>query len=480
MTTGDPLVQQLVRLSREQARPRTGAWRRLFDTLTFVNMPIRRKFTLFSIGVSFWFLVIGGTGLAGARSIEAVTFIVGSVVLAHLLLLLFAISITQALTEPISSIIHTIRALTRGDMDSLERVVVGSGDEIGELSVRFNLLLETLHELNTFKRVIEEDDTVDEVYTRLGRVFEKHGLDRHQIYEVEPDGRGMTLRRSTAGDEAWCRREILVDCNLCRAKKTSSEVVSASYPHICPQFLLEDKEHLCLPFIIGGSTGGVVQFLFDREEGLTPAAMRGRVEIAERYLKEALPVLEAKRLTETLRESVMRDALTGLYNRRFLEDFHAKLEGLPERRGRAIGMLMCDLDRFKSINDRYGHSVGDTVLQEVAAIIDTSVRQGDIVVRYGGEEFLAVLLDVRPDEAAAVAERIREAVEQKTIRDGTIVIRGTISIGVAELPGDADDFWACVNAADSALYQAKEEGRNRVVRFSRPEPAAAPRRLAAG
>ena len=433
---------------------------RIVHLLTFLNMPIRRKFVFFSAGVSLWFLVLGGVALAFAPpgGIPAVLVAVG---VAEALLLLFAFSITRSLTRPIDAMIEQIRALSQGDMETLGHITVASGDEVGELSVRFNGLLDALREMNAFKKVIESDDTAVDVYSRLARTFESTGLE-HRVFDVDPSGAALRLLIPATDSAEWCGTEIQENGSLCRARKTGAVVSSVLYPEVCKRFTLEDHVHVCLPLIIGGSTGGVAQFVCTpRDEG-SLREFRAKVAKAERYVKEALPVLEAKRLAERLKDSAMRDSLTGLYNRRFLEEYQATLVALAQRRNGTVGILLCDIDHFKAVNDEHGHAAGDAVLKEVAKIIGDGVRAADIVIRHGGEEFLVVLQETLPEGISVVAERIRKGVEQREFATGGVVLRKTISIGTAAFPGDNASFWECVKLADMALYDAKESGRNRV------------------
>jgi len=129
---------------------------------------------------------------------------------------------------------------------------------------------------------------------------------------------------------------------------------------------------------------------------------------------------------------------------------------------------MVDVDYFKEVNDTYGHDMGDKVLKEVAKILTKTVRESDLVIRFGGEEFLVLLMDVQSGKSEDVAEKIRRAVESHTIESFGVVLRKTVSIGVSEFPEDSEKIWQCLKYADVALYKAKEMGRNRVVRF-RPE-----------
>jgi two-component system cell cycle response regulator len=158
------------------------------------------------------------------------------------------------------------------------------------------------------------------------------------------------------------------------------------------------------------------------------------------------------------------DPLTGIYNRRF------GLARLQEEFGRAIreggplGLLMFDIDHFKSVNDTYGHLIGDRVLSWVAKLSRTVLREGDVLVRYGGEEFLAVLPGASRQNAALTAERLRRMVEEAVVRDGSQEIRVTVSIGVTAFPNpQVQSEQDLVRQSDEALYSAKESGRNRVV-----------------
>lgn len=156
------------------------------------------------------------------------------------------------------------------------------------------------------------------------------------------------------------------------------------------------------------------------------------------------------------------DGLTGLPNRRYLEEVLATI-GPRRRSGDRLGALMIDLDHFKSLNDRYGHATGDRVLRAVAERISHAVRADDTPARYGGEEFAVVLRRADPQQAVEVAERIREHIGEMPLADLGIHDRVTVSIGVAVADSHVDDPTALLAAADSALYRAKREGRNRVV-----------------
>mgnify|MGYP005840091441 CR=1 FL=1 len=188
---------------------------------------------------------------------------------------------------------------------------------------------------------------------------------------------------------------------------------------------------------------------------------------AETYINQSLSVIEAKRLMNTLRDSAMIDPLTGLYNRRFLQDHSKQLISGVLRRKKQIGLLVCDLDYFKQVNDVHGHDVGDQILRELSMVLKNSVRESDVVIRFGGEEFLVLLLDVELGEAQQVAEKIRSRVEELKVKAGEVVLQKTLSLGVSEFPHDTDGFWQAIKYADVALYQAKDQGRNRVVRFSK-------------
>lgn len=162
-----------------------------------------------------------------------------------------------------------------------------------------------------------------------------------------------------------------------------------------------------------------------------------------------------------------RDALTHLLNRRFLPTVLAREMAIVRRSGVPFSLLLLDLDRFKTINDTYGHVGGDMVLQQASDLITSSVRAGDFVFRYGGEEMLIVLVEVGKDQAMRVADTLREklAAEQMRVGNGKTV-HITASIGIATYNGHPD-YETMIKDADGALYQAKEGGRNRCVASER-------------
>ncbi len=170
--------------------------------------------------------------------------------------------------------------------------------------------------------------------------------------------------------------------------------------------------------------------------------------------------IEAQRVWE---QHAMVDALTGLYNRRWLQRTLERLMERARRDGAGLSVLMADLDHFKQFNDQYGHLAGDLVLGTVARTLHANMRPNDTAVRFGGEEFVIVLPATRLEDAMVMAERLRLAVAKLTVdtSDGVRLPGVKISIGVAEMQEDMDAAFL-VNAADAALYRAKAQGRDRV------------------
>ena len=162
-------------------------------------------------------------------------------------------------------------------------------------------------------------------------------------------------------------------------------------------------------------------------------------------------------------DQAMHDALTGLYNRHYLQTHLPRLHGKALETGRPLALIVCDLDHFKDVNDRYGHAVGDAVLCEIAQRLAGSVRTPDLVTRFGGEEFIALLPDTDLGAAAIIGERLRQAVAAVPVPlpCGT-VLDVTASFGVSTVLWDECNAEAAIRRADAALYRAKRQGRNRV------------------
>jgi diguanylate cyclase (GGDEF)-like protein len=179
-------------------------------------------------------------------------------------------------------------------------------------------------------------------------------------------------------------------------------------------------------------------------------------------------VTDLIRNAKLLEELATIDSLTGIYNRRhFMVSAEAEW-GRFHRYHRPLSMLMVDIDHFKSVNDRYGHAVGDEAIKFVALACKQDLRGSDMVGRLGGEEFALLLPETDRARASIVAERIRERVAAQFLSAYKIQFKTTISVGVAEATASMSGVDALLRSADLALYQAKAAGRNRVVLWSEP------------
>jgi diguanylate cyclase (GGDEF)-like protein len=227
-----------------------------------------------------------------------------------------------------------------------------------------------------------------------------------------------------------------------RGRVHSHEQASMPCQHVEPAV----THAICAPLIANGDTLGTF-YLHDGNPGqdLIVAAVAERVALA----------LANLRLRETLKTQAIRDHLTGLYNRRFMEETLERELKRAARAERPVSLLMCDVDHFKAFNDRHGHTAGDELLAEVGRLLTSSIRGADVPCRYGGEEFLLILPDMPLEGAIRRAEQV------------CVAVRGlsrqvTISIGVAAYPNHGETPNELVRAADGALYLAKGGGRDRV------------------
>jgi diguanylate cyclase (GGDEF)-like protein len=202
------------------------------------------------------------------------------------------------------------------------------------------------------------------------------------------------------------------------------------------------------------------------EEDLERCALFGYITAAAWRNAQLYSELELRAMTDTL---------TGLLNHRWWDELATREAALSSRTGTQIGILLIDLDHFKRVNDQCGHMAGDTLLRNVGRAIQGTLRTGDAAVRYGGEEFLLMLHDTDEPGAIRVAEAVRDVLA-KLPAPGNAVPRVTASIGVAFFPRHGAVLDDVVNAADVAMYQAKADGRDRIVLApdptSEPAPAA--------
>jgi diguanylate cyclase len=179
----------------------------------------------------------------------------------------------------------------------------------------------------------------------------------------------------------------------------------------------------------------------------------------------AVSKMELQAANSQLEALSRTDRLTELNNRGYWEECLAREFQRSKRTGERCSLIMFDIDHFKKINDNYGHPAGDEVIRQTAATLRGTMRSTDVAGRYGGEEFGVILIGTQADQATVFAERLRNGIEALTVRYEDQVIRYTVSLGVARIPDDAQDYKTWIERADKALYESKRAGRNRVTVF---------------
>lgn len=220
--------------------------------------------------------------------------------------------------------------------------------------------------------------------------------------------------------------------------------------------------YVCVPLIAQGEVQGLIH-------------LRATSEVAKESLRTKLPLINTVseylglalgnfRLQQTLRYQSVRDPLTGLFNRRYLEESIAREVARVARDDQVLGIVMFDLDHFKRVNDHYGHDMGDAVLRQLGDLLLHHVREEDIACRYGGEEFTVILPGADTEVSRQRAEELRRLIEAMKVQwSGQVIGNLSVSLGVACFPNHGETWQEVLKAADKALYLAKQTGRKRVV-----------------
>ena len=260
------------------------------------------------------------------------------------------------------------------------------------------------------------------------------------------------------------------DCWALRRGKAHAVGNSGSEP-ICRHITHPPSDgYLCVPMMSQGKALGTLCLLkspdnvHQSKEILLLSKESVMQQLAIAFARQVELALANLKLRETLHNQAIRDPLTGLFNRRYLEESLKREIYRAERKGTSLGIIMLDIDHFKRFNDTHGHAAGDALLHELGKFLKAHIRGADIACRYGGEEFTLILPDVSVEDARQRAEQLRERVRYLIVQDNNQTLNGvTLSLGVAVFPLNGSTMEAVLRAADLALYRAKHEGRNRVV-----------------
>lgn len=366
-----------------------------------------------------------------------------------------------------------------------DQELVAANDQLSTQLVEVATVQNEMSILAEMGAMLQSDVTSAEAYAIVGRYAEavmpgtSGGLyamanSRNMLDVVASWGEGMPTAEYFSPGDCWALR-------LGRAHAPGEEHVATDCAHVNGD---DTGDYLCVPLSAQGDSIGVlvvyhVDVLAHPGDSREEAVARTH-RLAITFAEQVALAVSNLRLRETLREQSIRDSLTGLYNRRYMEDSLEREVTRARRHGHPLAVVMLDLDHFKEYNDDAGHGAGDAALAAVGRFLRESTRADDFACRYGGEEFLLLWPTMTLDGAVRRADDLRQGIRELAVREGERTLPGvTVSIGVTVLGSGADeDADSAVRRADNALYRAKNGGRDRVM--SEPAPEGVPRAEEAG
>ena len=327
-------------------------------------------------------------------------------------------------------------------------------------------IIEDISEIYHYKKTIENDLTIDDIYHRLILVLkDKLEINYFVIFETDLVKDERKTIFASNGAIACCDLKQNIK-EACRAERINSIVASENFPEICRVAKCKVGEnYICIPFYVNEQKNIVIHIISKSQDELNN--LKYKIGIIKKYLEETKPILESKILMEALRQKNLTDSLTGLYNRKYLDEIVEKQLNLDIKNGIVYAIMFLDIDYFKMVNDTYGHDVGDDILRKLAITMKKSISSNETLIRYGGEEFLILMKNATQESAKELANKINADFSKIIFNYGGDSFSKTVSIGYSFFPTDTDQFWKCIKYADISLYEAKSTGRNKVIKFSK-------------
>jgi len=333
-----------------------------------------------------------------------------------------------------------------------------SNDELDPM-VEVENTVARLADIYKFRKTIEHDESIQDVYLRFAYVLEnKFNIKDFNFLEADTTNKNTEI--------VYVHNKII--CTPlekgCRADRTNTVVDSCQFKDVCENNKETEKFYICVPYSISNDLDFIVSIVTDTKE--EHERIREIIPFITDYVDSSKPEIVSKKLMQILEKNAQTDPLTNLFNRKYLETYidstlyNGKYKNIP------CGVMMVDIDFFKLINDNYGHDIGDIAIKTIANTLMDVVGENDVIIRFGGEEFIVVLNECTEEKLNMKAEEIRIAFSQQKIQAGSETFSKTVSIGTSLFPNKDKSFWKYIKQSDIALYQAKHNGRNQVIRYT--------------
>ena len=407
-----------------------------------------------------------------------------------------AVLVSRSVIGPIREMSEAAYQLGQGKMET--RIRIHTKDELGQLATSFNRMVDDLSKLmREGGQTQEELSRANEKLTQSMGELESRNREAAILNEMADLLQSCFSSAEASQVIAASARKLFPECsggllvfsasrNVLEATTTWGSSFAAGQvfgPNDCWALrrgrmhhsiggeasvrcahFVEDSRRpsLCTPLIAHGDTLGILCLVADAGEATSISDVTA--QLAASVAEQAGLAFANLKLREKLRFQSVRDPLTGLHNRRYLDESLEREVPNAIRKKRSLGIIMLDVDHFKRFNDTFGHDAGDTVLKELGDYLAKFIRRGDLACRYGGEEFTLVLPEASLEDTRRRAEELRSSFPHLSItHKDTVLGKVTLSLGVAALPDHGATAESVLTAADRALMQAKTEGRDRVV-----------------
>jgi diguanylate cyclase (GGDEF)-like protein len=363
--------------------------------------------------------------------------------------------------------------------DALNNQVMDLKQAESRLQETNQKMADLVNELKTRTSELSQLGEMVEQLQSCQSIEETCSISARYIQKFFPDSRGALYIINASKDSAeaaniWgdpiSTEKIFMPLNCWAIRRGQPHQIDSDHPGLLCGHITDPKANscLCVPMLAHGEVLGILYLDHSGSEKFQQKSINSQysehiLPLAATVCKNIALALSNQKIRETLRQESIRDILTGLFNRRYMEESLTRELSWAKRDKKPLGIIMFDIDHFKDFNDNFGHDVGDALLRELGGFLLKRTRAGDIVSRYGGDEFVIVYPRSNLEDTRLQAEKLRQGVKDLQINHlGKPLTKCTISLGVAVFPEHGLTREVILKSADTALYRAKNEGRDMV------------------